>query len=435
VAGVLAVAALHASPRRRPEGFTAVGLATLGGLGLLHTGTALALGRFVPALTPIGLAVAAAAAFATRDRRSPRGDLEPRLADAISAAFLLSLAATTVFPYVHFDTRAIWACRATAFASAGSLAGVTACAQPNYPPLFSVLLWLGEGDPLFEGRLLVFLLLSLFALLLRARLARVHEQSAAPALLFLLATVNVWQGAAKCYADVPLMVFLAAGGLLALGLGAAKAPDVFALTCGAICLAAAVLVRPDGLYYAAVLLAAALAGKAVRRRSLVPFACAALAAGAWALRPETLKASDVFYARGGAGWRAAGSGAPAAAARVLLTFLDGTVSQWLAHNGLGVALYALGCVALLRRLSRAAPRPDARAFALVSAASLAAVALCYLIIPFVGEPVVASAPPSATYLDSYLRFIWTGMGRMTTHLFPFFALYAASALRDVAARG
>ncbi|HKC24885.1 MAG TPA: hypothetical protein VKF32_09095, partial [Thermoanaerobaculia bacterium] len=97
--------------------------------------------------------------------------------------------------------------------------------------------------------------------------------------------------------------------------------------------------------------------------------------------------------------------------------------------------YALVCVALLFRRSRAAPRIDTRAFAFTAAASLGAVALCYLVIPFAGEPVVASAPPNATYLDRYLRFIWTGMGRMTTHLFPFFALYAASALRDVAAAG
>ncbi|HKC25278.1 MAG TPA: hypothetical protein VKF32_11080, partial [Thermoanaerobaculia bacterium] len=66
MAGVLAVAVLHAAPRRRPESFAAAGLATLAGLGLLHTGTALVLGRFVPALTPIGLALGAAAAFAAR---------------------------------------------------------------------------------------------------------------------------------------------------------------------------------------------------------------------------------------------------------------------------------------------------------------------------------------------------------------------------------
>ena len=175
----------------------------------------------------------------------------------------------------------------------GFVHAVTAGLRPGYPPLDSILLWFGIGDPLFEGRLLPWLLLVLFAVFFRARLARTAPGLAPAGLLFLVATVHVWQGVATYYADVPLMVFAAAGSFLVLGFPAATgaAPSRFDRVAGALCLAAAVLVRPDGLLRRRVLAALGRAGALAGRRRALSFAAAAWATWARAARRAGAEAS------------------------------------------------------------------------------------------------------------------------------------------------
>jgi hypothetical protein len=422
----------------------AAGLAQMALLGLVSFGASLATGRFVPAAGTAALVLSGAAALATGRaggetpaplplRRSPW--------DALSAALVATLLVPAFFPYVHFDAKAIWACRALAIPT-GFFEGLAGCWQPNYPPLFSTLLAFGAGDPLFEGRLSAFLVVFFFALFLRDRLERLWPQGAAPAFLFVLATVHVWQGAAMYYADVPLMAFLSGGLLLALGLpagGRGVAPLVTDRTWGALCLAAAVLVRPDGIYYLA---AAALAILLSRlqggpRLPLLPLAAATGAWASWLLRPAWLKAMGSFLEGSPDGWRALAPGPAKAAAIVLSEFVSSWQGQWLSHKGLGATLYALVVAALadLWLGFREGPsdqgfEAEKRLYGLVTLAGLAAVVACYAVFPFISDPVAAEQPFGQTdWRLCYRHFVRVGLGRMTIHLLPFFVLYVLAVLR------
>jgi hypothetical protein len=444
--GLLAVSFLWAG-RAGSGSFTgrlgAAGLAQMALLGLVTFGVALATGRFVPAAGTAALVLSGAAALAAgREGESP-APLRLRRSpwDALSAAVVVTLLAPAFFPYVHFDAKAIWACRALAIPT-GYFEALAACWQPNYPPLFSILLAFGAGDPLFEGRLSAFLVVVFFALFLRDRFERLWPQGAAPALLFVLATVHVWQGAAMYYANVPLMAFLSAGLLLALGLpagGRGVAPSATDRAWGALCLAAAVLVRPDGFYYLA---AAALAILLSRlqggpRVPLLPLAAAAGAWASWLLRPAWLKAMGSFLEGSPDGWRALAPGPARAAAIVLSEFFSSWQGQWLAHKGLGATLYAVVAAALADlwlgfREEPPDPRleTEKRLYGLVTLAGLAAVVACFAAFPFISDPVAAVQPFEQTdWRLCYRNFIRVGLGRMTIHLLPFFVLYVLAVLR------
>lgn len=434
---VAAVAGLFARrARTRSATFAAAGLATLAALGLSHYAFGLASGRLSHGVTIALLAGALLAAGLGR-ARAPRRELEaaaPRapwtLWDAGTGVFLATLLLTTVFDFVHFDAKAIWACRAAAFEARGSLAGVVDCKLASYPPLYSLLLFAGGRDPLFSGRLLSWLLLVFFALFLRERLARLDERLGPPALLFFVATVHVWQGAATYYANVPLMVFLSAGSLLVLG-----EPTRFERLAGTLCLAAAVLTRPDGVYYLAVVASGALwfRWRRARPAPLLPLGVAAAVWGTWLLRPAAWREASLFFAAPNEGWRSVSSSAHDALAAVLNVFLESLQGQYLSHKGFGVAIYLFLGVALFRARRRTVVRERADAetslLGLVTLGSFAAVALCYLAIPFVGDPVAAAQPFQGSYLDHYRHFIRVGLGRMTVHLYPFALLWVVAELR------
>jgi hypothetical protein len=352
------------------------------------------------------------------------------------------------FPYAFEDARVIWGCRAFALDASGSLAGLADCSHRNYPPLFSVLLWTSVRDPLFQGRLLAWLSLALFALFFRSRLSAISPRDAAPALLFLVSTVHVWQGAAMLYADVPLMIFLSAGTLLALGRPGADPPSPASRVAGALCLSAAVLVRPDGLYYLAVVWLALAAARLLWRERLpvIAFAAPALAAAAWALRPAFLRPPSAvagayagsFLGNATGEWRSVASTAGEAVWKVTEVFLLSWQGQWLSHKGLGVAIYLLAgiTVVLARRgfLSRTGGPElsrDTRFFGLVTGGALLAVVICYLAVPYVSDPVGAVQPFDGDYLACYRNFVRVGLGRMTVHLYPLACLYAVGAMADL----
>ena len=448
--GVLAVSHLWA--RRFGSGsfagrLGAAGLAQMALLGLVAVGAALATGRFVPAAAVAALALSALAAIAAgRGVGAPApAPLRRSLWDALSAVVVATLIVPAFFPYIHFDARTIWACRAFGMPS-GFFEALAACWQPNYPPLFSALLALGVSDPLFEGRLSSFLMVVFFALFLRDRLERIWPEGAAPALLFVLATVHVWQGAAMYYANVSLMAFLSGGLLLALGLpagGRAAAVSGTDRLWGALCLAAAVLVRPDGVYYLA---AASLALILARlpggpRLPLLPIAAAAAAAGAWLLRPGWLKSMGSFLESSSDGWRGLAPGPVQAAGVVLSEFASSWQGQWLSHKGLGATLYvvvaaALADLALGYRERPGSPAAEAekRLYGLVTLAGLASVVVCFAVFPFVTDPVAAVQPYEYTdYRLCYRNFVRVGLGRMTIHLLPFFVLYVLTVLKPPAA--
>jgi len=426
----------------------AAGLAQMALLGLVPVGVALASGRFVPAAAAVALVLSGAAALAAGRRREAPAPHRIRRSpwDALSAAVVATLFVPAVFPYVHFDAKAIWACRAFGM-PAGYFEALATCWQPNYPPLFSTLLGLGISDPLFEGRLSSVLIVVFFALFLRDRLERLWPDGAGPALLFVLATVHVWQGTAMFYANTPLMAFLSGGLLLALGIPAeeraAAAPGADR-TWGALCLAAAVLVRPDGIYYLA---AAALALLLARfpgrlRLSLLPLMAAAASWGAWSLRPDWLKSMGSFLEGSANGWRALAPGPAEAAGVVLSEFVSSWQGQWLSHKGLGATLYAVVAAAVADVWLGFSEAPaergleaEKRLYGLVTLASLAAVVACFAVFPFISDPVAAVQPfEYSDYRLCYRNFVRVGLGRMTIHLLPFYVLYVLAVLRPLSRR-
>lgn len=409
----------------------------------------LLLGRLYPWLGPGSVVVSAAVASALRRRRDEAdrfstGPFRERFGafDAATLVVLLGLLVPLVFPYVHFDARTIWACRAFGFAGSGSLSGLASCQGPSYPPLFSILLWSGLSDPVLQGRLAPWLLLGAFALFLRGRLEPLLGRDAGAAVAVVVATGHVVAGTAMSYANPALMVFLGTGALLSLDLPAqdGRGRGAGARAAGALCLAAAVLVRPDGIVYAGVV-AVAVGLRRVRggpRLPLWPFAVAAAAWITWILRPASLRAAGGFLFHATDRWRTAGESTVAAIGNVLWVLLKGWQGQWLAHWGLGVAIPLLLGVAAwrFRRRSRGegAGAAETGFLGLVSLGSLAAVVLTYLLVPFTSDPVAGVQPYETTeYLACWRNFVRVGLGRMTIHLLPFYALFVASALRD--ARG
>ena len=469
------------------ERFAISALAHVAALALFHYFIGLAAGRLIGLATPVFLAISLPTGVAAwRDRRahpSPPPPPEPPFCawDAAGALILAALLITLFFPYIHYDTKFIWACRAFALDQTPSFAALAGCAQPyaqkagpSYPPVWSILLWLGVRDPIFQGRLLAWTLLPLFALFFRARLARVDARLAPAALLFLLATGWVWDGAATYYADVPLMIFLVTGSLLALGLpcrpsgerppavrksvrpapawrkeirppgtcgtsdnaGAElpipQAPAMEKLA-GVLCLGAAVLMRPDGLYTLAVVAAAAAWSRLRRKASFPawPFLAALAVALSWLLwRPGSLDVAPQYLSPNGL-WRGTGATSGKALWNLLRVFLSAGQGQWLSHWGVGAIFYLLAALAIWSRWRAAPAQEDTRFFGLVSLLFIFALAFCFAALPFVGDPTVSCAP-GTDYLVTYEQFIRTGLGRMTVHLYPFFVLWGVAAVRDAA---
>ncbi len=440
----LAAAAVWAGRRWPWERFAAAGLATFAASGLAVYAAALAWGRlfaWLPwAVLALSAVLGATAARSTPPVRAPAEAHAPlSWFDVLSALFLATLVVPAVFPCIAFDATLIWAWRAYAMRDQGFAFAVTRVLRPDYPPLDSILLWLGASDPLFEGRLLPVVLLVLFAVLFRARLARIAPSLAPAGLLFLVATVHVWRGLATYYADVPLMIFLVAGSLLVLGLprGGDGRASAFDRTAGALCLAAAALMRPDGGVCLGIVAFAALwRERASARRAFLPAVAACAAWASWALRPASLRPAAGGFLFSGSQWREAGSTAAEAVARVSDTFFFSLQGQWLSHKGVGTAVYLVAVVAAHRALTRGArvegpEESETRFFGAVTLLSLGTVAFIYAVLPFTSDIRAAVAPNVyPTWEASFRNFANVGIGRMTVHLLPFFVLYAARALAD-----
>jgi hypothetical protein len=431
----LGAAALWACRPWSWERFAAAGLAMFAAVSLAVYAAALASGRLFAWLPWVVLALSAALAVSALRSRPAAPEVRTPFSpfDALSALFLSTLVVPAVFPYIAYDASLIWAWRAYALRDEGFAFAVTRVLRPDYPPLDSILLWLGAGDPLFEGRFLPVVLLVLFAVFFRARLARIAPALAPAGLLFLVATVHVWRGLATYYADVPLMIFLVAGSLLALGVprsGEGKA-SVFDRAAGALCLAAAALVRPDGGVCLGIVACAALwREREPARRSFVPAAVACAAWASWAFRPASLRPAASGFLFSGSQWREAGATAADAVRAVSDTFFFSLQGQWLSHKGLGAAVYLVAVIAAQRALTRASRvegpgESETRFFGAVTFLSLGAVAFIYAVLPFTSD-IRAGVAPNVypTWEASFRNFANVGIGRMTVHLLPFFVLYA-----------
>lgn len=435
VSGLAAVRSVGKTIRRL-EAAGLAGLLTLAGAGVALTAAGIATTRFVPAAAWTVVAVAGLLAL-----RSPAGRTEAPASpfsawDAVTLLFLLVLLVPSVFPYVHFDAKAIWGCRALAVAGSGSLESLSACTHGGYPPLFSLLLALGGRDPVLGGRLVAWLLAVFIALFLRGAFARLSPRHAAPATLFVVSTGWVWVSSAMYYANVPLMAFVSAGAVLVLRPVPRKAGDAAAPVAerlaATLLLAAAALVRPDGIVYAAAIAAAA-ALLAFRRHAtpdFLPFAGAALGWTAWALRPGALRFAMTFTERAST-WRSAGESATVAAGRILIVTLNVLQGLWLAHWGLGATIWVLLGTALVVKGRDRAPSAATVAWGLVTLAGLGTVLAMYAVLPFTVDVVAGVAlDPPRDFLGSWDNFARVGMGRMVVHLLPAGAFFVLAAIED-----
>src|SRR5438046_2055846 len=182
-------------------------------LALAHYGFALLAGKFTSLLTPIVLvSLAVLGVWVRRSPAAPAPAAASPTPDTwhpvlwLAAAFWLYQLAHLAFPYHFTDAHDIWACRALKFAEHGALTGVFDCLDPARPPLYSVMLWLGVGDPTFQGRLLPTLLVGAFGVVFYHLVRRVAPRLAPWGVLWLFVTDHVMKGAVSFYAGVPVVV-------------------------------------------------------------------------------------------------------------------------------------------------------------------------------------------------------------------------------------
>jgi hypothetical protein len=133
-----------------------------------------------------------------------------------------------------------------------------------------------------------------------------------------------------------------------------------------------------------------------------------------------------------------GETAASAAFATFGSFLNSLQGQWLFHKGLGVAVYAAVLAAFWLRTRghrEDSAGDDTRFFGAVTLGSFAAVALCYIVIPFTGDIVVATQPNVIRdWAQSYRNFVRVGAGRMIVHLYPFLVFYVLAAAATTSSR-
>lgn len=338
------------------------------------------------------------------------------------------------FPYHWVDTKDIWACRTVAFDATGGLSGIFDCSDPGRPPLHSILLWLGHVNGTMEGRLLPFLAVGAFGLVLYHFLRRVAPALAPWGILWFFMTVRVYQGAVSSYADVPVMLAIAIGVFLAVD--EELVPSRWqAVAFGVVAGAAAPLIKRDG--GALIVVATAVLWWFLPRRREPRIYAALLGAAIgftlWSTRPDFLYTPSVFDLKIGA------AEVPAlpitlvsqesvsdaavedsiATVQTYITMVYGMQGQILSHYGYGmfVPLWVILGVWVWRRRERLSP--EARLFTWLAVLGWLAIVGIYVVHVSTGH----------AYRGS-LKVIRTAFGRHLVHMFVF-ALLSAAALAEV----
>ena len=351
----------------------------------------------------------------------PTAPPPPRLHPALWVALALYLlqAPHLFFPYHYTDAQQIWACRAFKFAERGALTGVFDCLDPVRPPLHSLILWLGVGDPTFQGRLLPFLLFGALALVFHHLLRRVAPRLAPWGLVWLLATDQVLKGQVTAYAGVPAMIAITAAVAVATDNGTLVSSRRLGLVIGAVAGAVIVLIRRDGLPEFLVAMGVLIWTARDRRdlRLWLPLVGAAAGYLSWTLRPAALEAPAAFAPTLGVlppvpQWPPAPVSAPVAMARLAY----GAQGQVFSHYGYGAFAWGWLIVVLWAwRSAGTAGLELARRLGLAGLAGWAATYAVYAALTFLGQPQMST-----------LFVIRTGFGRHLVHFFPLCLLHATA---------
>ena len=388
-------------------------------LVLTHYAFAMATGGFARLVTPIALAsLAVLGAWVRRWSGSPTPVSTSPAPDTwhpalfLAAAFWVYQLAHLAFPYHFTDAHDIWACRAIKFAEHGALTGVFDCLDPARPPLYSVMLWLGVGDPTFQGRLLPTLLVGAFGIVFYHLLRRVAPRLAAWGLLWLFVTDHVMKGAVSFYAGVPVMVVACVAVALWVDDGT-LAPRRLAIAGAAIAGAAVALIRRDGLPEFAIAGAVVMVLTRAWREPRLWAAAAGVAIGylTWTLRPAILHAPPLF--------------APmldpptpvtlASAAQAMGRLLYGAQGQVFSHYGYGVFAWSWIVVAVWAVRWKTGNLALATQLGLAGLAAWVTTLALYAILTFAGHPQMST-----------LFVIRTGFGRHLVHFYPLCLLHAVS---------
>ena len=378
-----------------------------------------------------------------RGRDVPPAALEPTVArpPALVGAVLFWLLQVPqlFFRYHWTDTKDIWACRTVAFDATGGLAGIFDCLDPGRPPLQSILLWLGHTNGMLEGRLLPFLMVGAFGLILY-RVLRTLAPTLAPwGVLWFFMTVRVYQGAITSYADVPVMLAIAVGVLLAVrdDLVASRGLAVAgALIAGA----AATLIKRDGGVLIVVAAVVTWWFAPHRRDPRVYAAVIGVILGfvMWSVRPASLATPSVFDIQIGAAeapalplvpvsWQ---EGVPdfrpdtaSATLQTYVTMFYGMQGQMISHYGFGmfVPLWIILGVWLWRQ--RESLSPEGRLYSWIALAGWLAIIGMYVVHVSTGH----------AYRGS-LRVIRTAFGRHLVHMYVFALLSAVAMAEALVAR-
>jgi len=388
-------------------------------LVLVHYVFAMATGGLARLVTPI--AIATLAALGTWVRRwsgspapfstSPAPDTRhPAL--LLAAAFWVYQLAHLAFPYHFTDAHDIWACRAIKFAEHGALTGVFDCLDPARPPLYSVMLWLGVGDPTFQGRLLPTLLVGAFGVVFYHLLRRVAPRLAPWGVLWLFVTDHVMKGAVSFYAGVPVMVVACVAVALWVDDGA-LAPRRLAIAGAASAGAAVALIRRDGLPEFAVAGAVVMLATRAWREPRLWAAAAGVAIGylSWTLRPAILHASPLFAPT----LDPPTPGTLASAAQAMGRLLYGAQGQVFSHYGYGVFAWSWIVVAVWAVRWKTGNLALATQLGLAGLAAWVTTLALYAILTLTGHPQMST-----------LFVIRTGFGRHLVHFYPLCLLHAVS---------
>jgi hypothetical protein len=345
-----------------------------------------------------------------------------RLAFGIAAAFFVAQLPHLVFTYSFTDAKTIWACRGFKLAEHGSLTGIMDCLDPARPPLHAVLLWLGMGDPTFEGRLLPLLMFGAFVLVVYQLLRRVAPRLAPWGIVWLLVTDHVFKGQVSSYTGVPEMLAIVVGLAVLIDERALASTRRFAMLIAVVAAAAVSLTRRDG--FPEFLVTVGVLMLVTRRwRDPIPWVLVAAACAAylsWMVRPEELQFGPAFppslSSTAGVLLQAEGD-TPSFVGRLWM-LLYGAQGQVLSHYGYGVFTWGWIILTVWARRSLGAPDPGRAPATLYGIAGISgwlATLGAYAALTLLGHPYMTS-----------LFVLRTGFGRHLVHFFPLCLLHATA---------
>ncbi len=319
-----------------------------------------------------------------------------------------------ILPYSCYDALYVYSLKAFAIKVSGGASAVCLGDGSFYPPLYPIILSLGMGDHLFEGRLMPFFMFLAFMVVFWHTLPRKGFIDRKFAVALFLSTPIIWLGVVSYLANITFMTLLGAAGFLLIksrfSIGnKLTIPETVIAT---ILLGAAALVREDGIIVIfALLLGISLLDNKVNFFRYVSAAMIVLALSlTWEFRPVWLRSAAGYFqkqdavlaARMGYGFHF----------KTVLRFLYAAQGLYLSHYGFAVFFYGIITAFIAGIWNKIAFINSVRLYGLITAISLCAVAMEYLCLGlffYCG-------------MDYYVQ-VQLSFARSTMHFFPFMMLF------------